>query len=60
MLIAGIDEQGCHLYQTCPSGNLYNHIAAAIGETRPWEIPRLFLARHPHSHDVRTRFLHMV
>uniref|UniRef100_A0A7S0X3B0 Proteasome subunit alpha type n=1 Tax=Mantoniella antarctica TaxID=81844 RepID=A0A7S0X3B0_9CHLO len=31
MLIAGIDEQGCHLYQTCPSGNLYNHLAAAIG-----------------------------
>lgn len=34
MLIAGIDEQGCHLYQTCPSGNLYNHIAAAIGKTQ--------------------------
>mmetsp|Transcript_15136 Transcript_15136/g.36629 ORF Transcript_15136/g.36629 Transcript_15136/m.36629 type:complete len:240 (+) Transcript_15136:267-986(+) len=31
MLIAGIDDQGCHLFQTCPSGNLYNHVAVAIG-----------------------------
>jgi 20S proteasome subunit alpha 6 len=31
MLIAGVDEQGSHLFQTCPSGNLYEHIAAAIG-----------------------------
>lgn len=31
MLIAGVDDQGTHLYQTCPSGNLYDHVAAAIG-----------------------------
>jgi len=31
MLIAGVDEQGSHLFQTCPSGNLYEHVAAAIG-----------------------------
>ncbi len=23
--------RGCHLYQVCPSGNLYDHVAAAIG-----------------------------
>lgn len=39
MLIAGADEQGCHLYQTCPSGNLYTHVAAAIGKTRPQTLP---------------------
>lgn len=33
MLIAGVDNQGCHLFQTCPSGNLYDHVAAAIGKT---------------------------
>ena len=34
MLIAGVDDQGTHLYQTCPSGNLYDHVAAAIGATK--------------------------
>lgn len=31
LLIAGRDTQGCHLYQVCPSGNLYDHVATAIG-----------------------------
>ena len=31
LLIAGRDMRGCHLYQVCPSGNLYDHVAAAIG-----------------------------
>ena len=35
MLIAGVDDQGTHLYQTCPSGNLYDHVAAAIGANLP-------------------------
>ncbi|KAF0975099.1 hypothetical protein FDP41_005852 [Naegleria fowleri] len=31
LLIAGYDETGTHLYQTCPSGNLYSYKAIAIG-----------------------------
>lgn len=31
LLIAGKDQTGCHLYQVCPSGNLYDHVASAIG-----------------------------
>ena len=31
LLIGGVDDQGCHLYQTCPSGNIYDHVAVAIG-----------------------------
>tara|TARA_B100000405_G_scaffold142631_1_gene99843 strand:+ start:4346 stop:4726 length:381 start_codon:yes stop_codon:yes gene_type:complete len=31
LLISGKDAKGCHLYQVCPSGNLYNHNAIAIG-----------------------------
>lgn len=31
MLIAGVDKTGCHLLQTCPSGNVYPFHAVAIG-----------------------------
>mmetsp|Transcript_8890 Transcript_8890/g.32564 ORF Transcript_8890/g.32564 Transcript_8890/m.32564 type:complete len:236 (+) Transcript_8890:165-872(+) len=30
-LIAGCDESGCHIFQTCPSGSIYEHEAIAIG-----------------------------
>ena len=51
MLIAGIDEQGCHLYQTCPSGNLYNHIAAAIGKTKTEHAAPPLLLDIPDAHS---------
>ena len=31
MLLAGIDETGTHLFETCPSGNFYEYKAMAIG-----------------------------
>ena len=31
MLVAGIDEAGTHLFETCPSANFYEYIAMAIG-----------------------------
>lgn len=31
MLLAGVDKTGTHLYETCPSGNLYEYVAMAIG-----------------------------
>merc|ERR1719230_2520387 len=31
LLVAGIDENGPHLYETCPSGNFYEYHAMAIG-----------------------------
>lgn len=31
MLIAGIDEDGPHIFETCPSGNYYEYEGYAIG-----------------------------
>lgn len=31
LLVAGHDETGPHLFQTCPSGNFYEYVAMAIG-----------------------------
>jgi len=31
LLVASYDENGPHLYQTCPSGNFYEYYATAIG-----------------------------
>ena len=31
LLVAAVDKNGPHLYQTCPSGNVYEYYASAIG-----------------------------
>merc|ERR1712071_367882 len=31
LLVAAVDKNGPHLYQTCPSGNIYEYYATAIG-----------------------------
>jgi 20S proteasome subunit alpha 6 len=31
LLIAGIDEQGPHIFETCPSGNFYEYYSYSIG-----------------------------
>ena len=31
LLVAGYDENGPHLYETCPSGNYFEYKAMAIG-----------------------------
>lgn len=32
MLVAGVDSNGPHIYETCPSGNVYEYYAYALGE----------------------------
>merc|ERR1712079_528594 len=31
LLVAGVDEKGPHLFETCPSGNYFEYHAMAIG-----------------------------
>merc|ERR1712113_924967 len=31
LLVAGVDEKGPHLFETCPSGNFFEYYAMAIG-----------------------------
>mmetsp|Transcript_46960 Transcript_46960/g.69515 ORF Transcript_46960/g.69515 Transcript_46960/m.69515 type:complete len:270 (+) Transcript_46960:172-981(+) len=31
LLVSSVDKNGPHLYQTCPSGNIYEYYASAIG-----------------------------
>jgi len=31
LLVAGVDEAGTHLFETCPSANYYEYNAMAIG-----------------------------
>jgi len=52
LLVAGRDNQGCHLYQTCPSGNLYDHTAAAIGSRS--QASKTFLEKHVHRFNDLT------
>ena len=46
-LIAGVDHGGTHLYQICPSGNLYDHVAAAIGARS--QASRTYLEKNTHK-----------
>jgi 20S proteasome subunit alpha 6 len=39
LLVAGFDQTGPHIFQTCPSGNFWEYHAFAIG-TRPCRPPR--------------------
>lgn len=49
LLVAGVDPQrnSCHLYQTCPSGNLYEFYASAIGARS--QSARTYLEKHYES-----------
>lgn len=44
ILIAGYDEKGPHIFQTCPSANFYNCKAMAIGSRS--QSARTYLERH--------------
>jgi 20S proteasome subunit alpha 6 len=44
LLVAGYDEQGAHLYQTCPSANFFDCKAMAIGARS--QSARTYLERH--------------
>ena len=50
LLIASVDphtDDSCHLYQTCPSGNLYEFVASAIGARS--QSARTYLEKHADS-----------
>eukprot|EP01029_Cantina_marsupialis_P027809 TRINITY_DN774028_c0_g1_i1.p1 TRINITY_DN774028_c0_g1~~TRINITY_DN774028_c0_g1_i1.p1 ORF type:complete len:290 (+),score=84.18 TRINITY_DN774028_c0_g1_i1:82-870(+) len=44
LLIVGVDNTGTHLYQTCPSGNVYEYKAMAIGGRS--QSGRTYLEKH--------------
>lgn len=44
LLVAGVDKKGPHLYQTCPSGNVYNYKAIAIGSRS--QAAKTYLEKH--------------
>mmetsp|Transcript_13560 Transcript_13560/g.18601 ORF Transcript_13560/g.18601 Transcript_13560/m.18601 type:complete len:269 (-) Transcript_13560:496-1302(-) len=44
LLVASYDKNGPHLYQTCPSGNLYEYYASAIGARS--QSGRTYLEKH--------------
>jgi len=48
LLVASVDQKGVpHLYQTCPSGNLYEFVASAIGARS--QSARTYLEKHYES-----------
>eukprot|EP01111_Echinosteliopsis_oligospora_P006233 TRINITY_DN20297_c0_g1_i1.p1 TRINITY_DN20297_c0_g1~~TRINITY_DN20297_c0_g1_i1.p1 ORF type:complete len:255 (+),score=85.79 TRINITY_DN20297_c0_g1_i1:112-876(+) len=44
LLVAGYDQTGAHLYETCPSGNYYEYKAVAIGARG--QSAKTYLERH--------------
>ncbi|BAM79346.1 20S core proteasome subunit alpha 6 [Cyanidioschyzon merolae strain 10D] len=44
LLVAGVDESGPHLYQTCPSGEVYDLVGMALGARS--QSARTYLERH--------------
>jgi len=47
LLVAGYDDQGAHIYQTCPSANFYDCKAMAIGARS--QSARTYLEKHLNS-----------
>ena len=52
LLVAGYDRDGPHLYQTCPSGNLYEYRAMAIGARA--QSAKTYLEKHLASFEGAT------
>merc|ERR1712176_927569 len=50
LLVAGIDEKGPHLFQTCPSGAFYEYHAMAIGGRST--SAKTYLEKHLDSYKV--------
>jgi 20S proteasome subunit alpha 6 len=53
MLIAAVHRNVPHLFQTCPSGNLYEFYASAIGARS--QSARTYLEKHQASFNIATR-----
>lgn len=50
--MAGIDKDGTHLYETCPSGNYYEYYAYSIGARS--QSARTYLEDHLKSFSTST------
>ena len=44
LLVAGVDSTGPHLYETCPSGNIYEYFAYALGDRS--QSAKTYLEKH--------------
>ena len=53
LLVASVDKNGPHLYQTCPSGNLYEYYASAIGARS--QSGKTYLEKHYESFPDASR-----
>jgi len=49
LLIAAVDKNGPHLYQSCPSGNMYEYYASAIGARS--QSGKTYLEKHYESFE---------
>jgi 20S proteasome subunit alpha 6 len=53
LLVAGVDSTGPHLYETCPSGNVYEYFAYALGDRS--QSAKTYLEKHFESFDNEER-----
>jgi 20S proteasome subunit alpha 6 len=53
LLVAGVDETGPHLFQTCPSGETYDLVGMALGARS--QSARTYLERHDEELESATR-----
>ena len=44
LLVAGVDSTGPHLYETCPSGNIYEYFSYALGDRS--QSAKTYLEKH--------------
>lgn len=44
LLVAGVDSTGPHLYETCPSGNIFEYFAYALGDRS--QSAKTYLEKH--------------
>jgi 20S proteasome subunit alpha 6 len=52
-LVAGVDSTGPHLYETCPSGNVFEYFAYALGDRS--QSAKTYLEKHFESFDNEER-----
>ena len=53
LLVAGVDSTGPHLYETCPSGNVFEYFAYALGDRS--QSAKTYLEKHFESFDSASR-----
>jgi 20S proteasome subunit alpha 6 len=53
LLVAGVDSTGPHLYETCPSGNVFEYFAYALGDRS--QSAKTYLEKHFESFENSSR-----